>query len=292
MAESLDSGRGRLWAPAERRLARRISTGVPGLTGLLVGLFHAVLPAETAWGQASLASSSGFLITFDTTLSGVNNGAYTGSGLHHTPSTGQLDSDAWRVTGMNDGDTAFGGVHGAPSDFARGSSSPATTGGLYGFDVDPSVTTDRAFGFQPGGDDVTPGTFVLRIQNNTGSTINRFRISFDIHVLNDQGRSNSLNAAYSTDGLAFTSLGVNYSSPGAADSTTFVLAATKTAEVSSGFSVADSAFFYILWATDDVSGSGSRDELAFDDISISVPEPSAGAVLVVGAVGSLRRRRH
>ena len=42
-------------------------------------------------------TNTDFTINFDSTVSGVNNSRIDGSGLQSTPSSGQLDSDAWKM---------------------------------------------------------------------------------------------------------------------------------------------------------------------------------------------------
>ena len=51
--------------------------------------------------QLSLTNGSpSSVINFPTTITGVTNGAFTGSGFQSTPAPGQLDSDAWESTGI------------------------------------------------------------------------------------------------------------------------------------------------------------------------------------------------
>ena len=73
---------------------------------------------------------------------------FDGSGFSPNPSMGQLHSDNWRVTGLDDGSMAFGDTH-TSGDFARGASAGGVgTGGVYGFEV---ASGDEALGVQPGG---------------------------------------------------------------------------------------------------------------------------------------------
>ena len=48
-------------------------------------------------------------IDFESTLSNVNNGTFAGGGFDSSPSSGQLDSDAWSSSGFNGGNASFGG---------------------------------------------------------------------------------------------------------------------------------------------------------------------------------------
>jgi len=72
---------------------------------LLVSLLF--LPA-VALAQLSLTTSGATVtIDFDNTVSGVNNGTFAGSGFQPSPSAGQLNSNAWAMTGWSDGTLNF-----------------------------------------------------------------------------------------------------------------------------------------------------------------------------------------
>lgn len=219
-----------------------------------------------AISQLSITGSGSFTIDFDNTVSGVNNGQFAGSGFNITPVSGQLNSNAWRATGFSDGNGTFGGIH-TSGDFARGSSSGGiTTGGAYAFETS---TGDYCLGIQPGGSDFTPGEFTLRLQNNSGSTINQLDIAYEIKVFNDETRSNSFNFSWSLDDALYTSVPtLDYASPEAADPAPAWVTEPKNTTLTS-LNLADGAYLYLKWTGDDVSGSFSRDEFGLDDIVIS-----------------------
>lgn len=218
---------------------------------------------------------------------------FTGTGFTPSPAAGQLDSDTWSVTGLSDGDLDFGDT-GTSGDFARGSSSGGvTSGGVYAFDVGGG---NVALGVQPAGSDFTPGEFILRISNLTGETVTGLGVSYDIFTFNNEGRSNSFNFSYSTNGVDYTLVpALDYTSPEAADSPAAWRSTARTTNIT-GLSVADSGQIYLKWTGDDVAGSGSRDEFALDNIVVTaVPEASAFLFggLSLGAIGFgrvLRRR--
>jgi hypothetical protein len=85
-----------------------------------------------AFAQLSLTTSGATVtIDFDNTVSGVNNGTFAGSGFQPSPSAGQLNSNAWAMTGWSNGTLNFGGTQNS-GDFARGTTTAAvTTGGVY-----------------------------------------------------------------------------------------------------------------------------------------------------------------
>jgi len=235
-------------------------------------------------GQVNIASSdTNYTIDFDNTVSGVNNGTLDGSGFQAIPTSGQLDSDAWAVTGWSDGDLAFGGTRTtASTDYTRGNVIAAvTTGGIYSYQG-----SSRMLMIQPAGSDWAPGTLTLRIQNNTGSIITDFNVAYDLFVRNDQGRSNSFNFSYSSDNVTYTTVGaLNYTSTDTADALGMVLIGTKSTTIG-GLAIADGAYFYIRWAGADVGGSGSRDEFGIDNIVVNGSSNPVPEINVEGNLGS------
>ncbi|MDQ3192094.1 MAG: T9SS type A sorting domain-containing protein [Bacteroidota bacterium] len=233
-----------------------------------------------SWGQLSLNTpGAAHVIDFSSTIAGVSNGPYAGAGFQPTPSAGQLDSDAWAVTGWSDGALVFGGTQvTASTDYTRGTAGGAIgIGGFYSYTGGPGSAANPAFLIQPGGGDWAPGTLTLKILNNTGVTISDFNIAYDLFVRNDQGRANSLNFSYSTDGITFTPVAaLNYTSVEAVDGLGYVQIGTSPSRSTtlSGVGNVNGAFLYIRWSGNDVSGAGSRDEFAIDNITIT-PVPPA-----------------
>lgn len=189
---------------------------------------------------------------------------FDGSGFDAAPAAGQLDSDTWSVLGLSDGDLAFG-ASGIGGDYARGTSAGGTTtGGVYAFDDNGN----EFLGVQAGGSDFTPGSFVLRVQNNTGNPIVSFDVSYEIKVFNDQGRSNSFNFSHSGDNVTFTpEASLDYTSTEVADAVPVWVTENRTITLS-GLNIANGDFYYFAWDSDDVGGAGSRDEMGVDNIEI------------------------
>ena len=232
---------------------------------LTASLLTCILFSITIHAQLSLQDgSSNYLIDFDATLVGVNSGSFAGTGFATTPSSGQLDADAWATTGLSDSNKDFG-VSNTSGDHARGSSSGGvSTGGHYSFDIGGG---NRALGIQPTGSDWTPGTLTLRIDNNSTSVINEMDVSYRVYVRNDQSRSSSFNFSYSFDHVSYTDVATaNYTSAQSSGSTAWQ--AIDRNILLSNLALAPGASFYLRWSGSDVAGSGSRDEFALDDIQI------------------------
>jgi hypothetical protein len=199
---------------------------------------------------------------------------FTGAGFQPSPSAGQLDSDDWAIIGFSDGTLNFGGTM-TTGDYARGSSTGGvTTPGIYGF-LDGA---DPMFGIQPGNSDATPGALTLRVSNNTAQTLSGFQISYNVFVLNNDGRSSSVDFSYSNDDISYTGLpSLKVTSGQAADVSPAWAATAVSTPIA--ISLAPAGVAYLRWATNDVAGGGGRDELGIDDIVI------APVVAVIGPDG-------
>jgi hypothetical protein len=222
-----------------------------------------------AFAQLSLTTSGATVtIDFDATVSGVNNGAFTGDGFQPSPSAGQLNSNAWAMTGWSDGTLNFGGTQNT-GDFARGTTTGAvTTGGVYAL----NDGGNRRFLIQPAASDWAPGTLTLRIQNNMGSPLRQIDIAYDLFVRDDQPRANSFNFSYSTDNASYTQVSsMDYTSPGTATNTFFLVGGSSPSRRIriSGLDIPNGGYFYVRWSGNDVSGTGARDEFALDNIAVT-----------------------
>ncbi len=191
--------------------------------------------------------------------------SYTGAGVVASPAADQLNSITWEIIGFSDGDNLFG-ASANTGDYARGiSAGGVTTGGLYSFDNG----TGGSFGVQPGGSDFTPGSVTLRIQNNTGQVINDLNLDYEIWSFNDQGRSSSFNLDHSADNVTFTAeASQDFTTIEVADITPAWVSASRSITLTA-VDIANGDFYYIRWSSDDIGGTGSRDELALDNISIT-----------------------
>jgi hypothetical protein len=210
-----------------------------------------------SWAQLSIPDVNPVVINFT---------GFTAAGFTPSPTAGQLNSDEWLVTGCSDNMTPNFGSTLTSLDFANGTSTGNVTGGgVWAFDVGSSNIT---LGVQPTGADWSPGSFILRIQNNTGDVIGKLDISYSIFVRNDQARGNSFNFSHSSDNLTYTpESSLDYTSPAALDALGWV-EVTRSITLT-GVNIDPSGMYYLSWTGDDVSGSGSRDEFGLDNISIT-----------------------
>lgn len=236
-------------------------------------LFLTLLLSVFSWGQVQLSEGTpSQTIDFSATVSGVSNGAFTGTGFQATPTAGQLDSDAWASTGMSDGPLAFGGAR-TIGDYARGAVNAAqSTGGFYAYTGAPQSAANPCLMIQPAGSDFAPGTLTLRIQNNGTAFINQMVVSYDLFVRNDQARASSFNFSYSSDNTTYTPVAaLNYTSIEVADALGWVQVGSSPSRSTTitGLSVAPGDFFYIRWNSADVSGANNRDEFGLDNIALT-----------------------
>ncbi|NUY79834.1 lamin tail domain-containing protein [Flavobacterium sp. MAH-1] len=111
----------------------------------------------------------------------------------------------------------------------------------------------------------SPSSIVLRIANTSGKT--GLKISYDVVKIREQARSNSFNLEVSTTSATagFTSVtGGSYASGSIAEG-------TSTAFTNIDISSVDntSGNVWIRWSYTEISGSGSRDGIALDNVSVS-----------------------
>ena len=216
-----------------------------------------------------LSLLAGLIARADTLDLTIDFAAFTG-GFAPAPLAGQLDSDTWSINGLSDGDLPFGGTA-ESGDFARGTSPGGVgTGGLYAFDSGGNTL----LGVQPTGTDFTPGSFTLRLRNETGASLDGVTVSYEIYFWNDQDRGSTLNLAYGSDGESFSPLpAVDFTTPTAADPAPVWQTAGRSTVVP--LTVPDGGLLFLRWTSNDAGGSGSRDEFGLDNIAVTGLSPTA-----------------
>ena len=180
--------------------------------------------------------------------------------------SGQLDSNVWRVVGLSDQtNPAYGFTGAAGGDFGRGLiNGDPVTAGVY------TPVNDRALILQPTGAELEAGGFIeARIQNTSGATATSFDIGFDWAYRNNATRGENMQLAYSTDGTTFTSVAAaSFTTPTAIDNTTANFT-NQNEQVSIAGTVADGGYLYLRWIHVSSVGSGSRDEVGIDNVSVT-----------------------
>ncbi|UPT71116.1 MAG: lamin tail domain-containing protein [Flavobacterium sp. JAD_PAG50586_2] len=135
--------------------------------------------------------------------------------------------------------------------------SSSTSGGNYNF--------ASRIGILGSGSAFVPSSLVLRIANTTGKA--GLSISYNVVKIREQARSNSFNLEVSTTSATagFTAVtGGTYASGTIAEG-------TATAYTNIDLSTVDntSGNVWIRWSYTEISGSGSRDAIALDDVVLS-----------------------
>lgn len=200
---------------------------------------------------------------------------FAGAGFVPSPGATQLDSDEWYVDGVSEGDCIFGETCNT-GDHARGASTGGVTdGGVYAFEV---AAGDHALGVQPGSADFTPGALLFRMINQTGQTIDVASFEYTLWVHDDENNSTAIDFAYSIDGVTFTDVpAMSAVTPDTATGAAWV--ATPLTLSLADLGLADGATLTFRWSLDDgPTGSGTRDEVAIDDVTLRMPGCGSGLV--------------
>lgn len=221
--------------------------------------------ASTAWGELTGTFQSDDNCNPSVELLNENFNSFTGTGFSPGSTADDLDSNIYICTGASSGAVAYGETK-SSGDFGRGTSTGGVqSGGIYAFNTDGAG--DMCYGVQPSGNDFTPATMEVRIQNTTGTALSNFTISYDIKVNNNEGRASSFNFSYSNDDSTFTDVAaLDYTTPVSSDVLGFVTVSKTT---TFAVTVADGDYLYLKFSSDDDGGSGSRDEFGLDNLVVS-----------------------
>jgi Bacterial Ig domain len=235
-----------------------------------IGCLDSTAPSATGTGTGFDACDVSTASTSTATVASENFNSFRGAGFTPSPSATQLDSDFWSIGAFSDtpGTLAFGGTA-TSGDFARGTvTNGVVTGGIYAFAVSSG---NFALGFQPSGTEFNPGQAAFRgVVNSTPNTITTLNVSYTIYVRNNEGRANSFNFSHSPNGSSYTAEpSLDFTSGVASNSGVFV--AVPRSITLTGLSIAPGGLYYLRWTSADVSGAGSRDEFALDDIVVTTP---------------------
>lgn len=227
-------------------------------------------------------------ITFDGTVDGVNADVFQADGLSPNNESGELNSNAWAISGFSDGNIAFGGTYTEDQDYDRGPSEGGVdVGGVYAFETSAN---NFSLGIQPATGNFAPGTVTLRFQNQTGAAVTSVNIGYKVYVYNDQAGSGSFNFSYSSDNSTYTSVaGLNVTSPAAVDAAPGWKAHYRVVTLT-GLNIPNNSYYYLRWSGAAVSGT-VFDEFALDDIRMVVNPtstfvPSSGTAETFAVLGN------
>lgn len=217
---------------------------------------------------------------------------FAGAGFAPSPSSGQLDSDDFAISGFGT-NVSFGGTS-IVGDPARGSDDDGgvSTGGIYSF-VIPGGSGNGTLGVQPGGNDFTPGGIFVRFVNDTGQDVNSVSLGYDLYINNDSGRSNTMSVEYAVASSAvvdpedgsltyIAADGLSDASAEAPGVGGFVVTSTPLTEIASlgtGVTIPNASELIIAFRGADDGGSGSRDEFAIDNLVVMFGTQEGGTVV-------------
>ncbi len=205
------------------------------------------------------------IIDFDNSTEGINNSTFNAGGFNSSPAEGQLNSNGIIVNGLSDGDMVFGETY-TDGDYGRKYSlGGVSTGGIYAFEVS---SENIALGIQPTGSDIAPGEIIIKISNNQNQAITHLSVSYDVYHFNNENRSSIINFCSSADNQIYTDYPeLNIETLPNADTEPVWTKESKSITITSALNQGD--IMFLKWTIDDLEGSGSRDELALDNIIIN-----------------------
>ena len=240
------------------------------------------LTRNAALGLQIYAANTVNTIDFDSTVDGVNTDAFQGSGIGPDGDSGDLNSNAWAITGFSDGNIAFGGTSAEDTDYDSGTSTGGVIdGGLYSFETSPD---NFSLGIQATDSDFSPGTITLRIQNQTAVPMTSLNIGYKVYIRNDQASSSTFNFSHSANNSTYTAVSaLDVASPGAADVVPEWKAYYRVTTIT-GISIASGNYYYLRWTGSD-AGNVAYDEFALDDI-VLVSNPTSTFVPFDGTTES------
>jgi hypothetical protein len=174
------------------------------------------------------------------------------------------------------GDWTYSGTDFNPGGLYTVSSGYRHENSAYGLRIS-TRSGDIAFGNKMGANEA-PLHLTLHARNNTGATINRFELGWNVEQYSQAGRATTVSFDWSTDGLDFNLNHVTGGAPvsavtGPAGNLASVLKTPVSATIIRDLPAGQEVYFRFTWKTG--SGSGDNAHLGVDDFSVTaVPEPS------------------
>ena len=211
---------------------------------------------------------------------------FTAAGFQPVPASGQLDSDIWRIQGFSDnaGLLDYGATVTTTGDYGRGTlTADPSTAGIYA--ANTGLTgVGTAFIIQPTGAEfgTTPGTITLRVQYTGTTSLSAFIFDYDGIYRNNADRSVAVNVAYAvasvpTQPASFSSNieGLSFTTPQALTTSAGWTQLDLAAQTINA-TVNPNDYIFLRWQIGDNGGTGSRDEVGFDNILISAGSGGGG----------------
>ncbi len=261
--------------------------GVVGAGGSVSLVLHALVAADQVGKSLTLAANIEEVVpnddvpennsasvqlhtpyAFSASGASIDFGGFAGSGFTMFSGAGQLSSLNWALTGYGP-ELVFGGTSTDPT-LARGVSSgvAGAAGGIYAAET---ASGNRALGIKPDDAVGTPGMITLRLENISGETLERARVSYRLSHFNDGPVRNQVDFSYSTDGLTFTMRSEKFWQTEADAAVSPEWIGSDRVGVLDGLALPDGGFLYLRWTTDQNFGTGTdeHDEIALDDIVVT-----------------------
>lgn len=132
--------------------------------------------------------------------------------------------------------------------------------------------TDRALGFLTTGSFSSPNNIFVKIDNNTGATINKFSIAFDIEKYRSGSREYNVIFYSSSDGINWTEQSAgNQNYPPDANNTVIYNPPTAVSKslFITGLSLTNGSSYYFRWAIVGIGGSSNSQGLGIDNFSLT-----------------------
>ena len=229
-------------------------------------------------------------MSFSSSLS-LDFNTFTAAGFQPVPAAGQLSSNQWRVQGFSDnaGLLNYGDAGAAGTDYGRGLYGSQTTAGVYYANTGIAALGAASLIVKPTAAEfgATPGSITLRLQYTGSTALTGFNFDYDAVFRNSQGRDSFENFSYAVQSAATqpTSFSANVAALSFVTPTTADALGWKTTDLATqAFTVPVNTNDYIFLRFsigDNGGGSGSRDEIGFDNINISGITAAPAATLSI-----------
>lgn len=234
------------------------------------------------------------LLTLGLNLFAFGQVSITQSGVTQTETFNNIGSSAgatlpggWRINNVPAQPNVTNyGQSGNTTTQAAGTTAPgaltsSSSGGAYNFvNGTAASSTDRAIGFLASGSFAAPRNIFVQIQNNTGQTINTLNVAFAYEKYRNGGRGTTMRFYAGTDGVNWTPVAAG-DQVFAADAGTDTAVNNPPTSVSktvplTGASIPNGAFFYLRWEYTETAGSGGRQAVGIDDVSLTADGNGGG----------------